>query len=52
MMMFPTPMEERSRIKFSGGKWENSMEFLARMEKEIEKFGSAMNDDEKIDFVM
>ena len=51
MMIFPTPMEERSGINFAGGKWENSMEFLARMEKEIEKIGSAINDDEKIDFV-
>ena len=47
----PTPMEERTRLKFSDGKWENSMEFLARVEKEIEKIGSAINDDEKIDFV-
>ena len=44
-------MDERSRLKFSGDKWENSMEFLARVEKEIEKIGSAINDDEKIDFV-
>ena len=27
------------------------MEFLARVEKEIEKIGSAINDDEKIEFV-
>ena len=50
MMVFPTQMEERSRIKFAGGKWENSMEFLARMDKEIEEIGSAINDDVKIDF--
>ena len=49
--MFPTPMDERSRLKFSGDKWENSIEFLARVEKEIEKIGSAINHDEKIDFV-
>ena len=30
---------------------DSSMEFLVRMEKEIEKIGSAINDDEKIDFV-
>ena len=51
MMIFPTPMEERSRITFAGGKWENSMEFPANVEKEMEKIGSTINDDEKIDFV-
>ena len=50
-MMFSAPIEERNKITFAGNKWENSMEFLANIEKEMEKIGSAIDDNEKIDFV-
>ena len=51
MMMYPAPVEERVKLTFAGNKWDNRMEFLSNCEKEMEKIGSTIDDNEKINFV-
>ena len=51
MMMYLAPVEERVKLTFARNKWENSTEFLANCEKEMEKIGSTIDDNEKINFV-
>ena len=46
-MMYPAPVEDRVKLTFAGNKWENRMECLVNCEKEMEKIGSAINDNEK-----
>ena len=51
MKMYTAPVEDRIKLTFAGNKWENSMEFLSNCEKEMEKIGSTIDDNEKINFV-
>ena len=51
MMMYPTQIEERTKLVFKGLKTDNPIEFLLNCEREMELIGNTITDKEKIDFV-
>ena len=52
MMVYPTPLEDRVKLTFTGNKWDILIEFLINCEREMEQIGNDINYTEKINFVL